>query len=67
MNKRNFLKEKAAVQTKIDKKFCSIEKGVISKKFFCIFEHQPPKSVFVTYVLTYNKGNARLHSVRERY
>lgn len=52
MNKENFLKGEAILQNKIDKKCCLDERRVISKEFFCIFEHEPPKYVFITYMLT---------------
>lgn len=66
MNKDTFLKEEATLKNKIDKKCCLNERRVISKEFFCNFEHKPPKSVFVTYALTYGEDSARVHSDCQR-
>lgn len=61
-----YLKVRLCCKTKIGKMCCLDDRGIISKEYFCIFEHQAPDSVFLTYMLTYNKGNDRLHFVRER-
>lgn len=60
------LKVRLCYKTKIGKMCCLDDRRIISKEYFCIFQHQAPNSVFLTYTLTCNEGNERLHFVKER-
>lgn len=58
-------KVRLCYKTKIDEKYCLDGRGIILNEFFCIFQHQATKSVFLTYMSTYNDGNERLHFVKD--